>query len=116
MARPGDENRPSLRRNWFHILTALARRDAHGSAIVRDVLAQTEGSIQLWPATLYRTLDEMVEAGFLQELSGRRHPKGVTARRRYYRTSAAGRRALLDEADRMSQWAKTARKRLKRKS
>ena len=101
-----------LRPNQFHVLLALAAEDRHGSAIADDVLEQTEGSLRLWPATLYRTLDELVDGGFIEELTGARHPDGESRRRRYYSATKKGRRALSDAARRMSTLAGTAQNRL----
>lgn len=101
-----------LRRHWFHVLVALADRDRHGSDIARDVLEQTDGARRLWPATLYRTLDEMLAAGLIRELAGDEHPEGVSERRRYYRITARGTRALEAESERLAAWAGLARQRL----
>ena len=102
-----------LRSNWFHILVALADQDLHGSAIARDVLDQTDGSLTLWPATLYRTLDDMVDEGLIEKLPLRDHPEGESARRQYYRTTSRGRSELGDAAERMSVLASVARRRLR---
>jgi DNA-binding PadR family transcriptional regulator len=103
----------SLRANWFHILAALANEDMHGSAIARDVLEQTEGTLRLWPATLYRTLDDMVTAKLIVELGGNNHPDGESERRRYYRVTPRGRSELAAAADRMAALAAVARRRLR---
>ena len=103
-----------LRPNQFHVLLALADEDRHGSAIADDVLEQTEGGVRLWPATLYRTLDEMVEAGLIEELTGERHPDGESKRRRYYTATPRGREALSDAARRMQSLAGSAQSRLER--
>jgi len=102
----------ALRPNWLHILVSLAEGDMHGSAIARDVLEQTDGSLTLWPATLYRTLDDMVAAGLIQELSGKDHPDGESARRRYYRATRKGRTELSEAVERLAALAGTARRRL----
>lgn len=101
-----------LRSNWFHVLVALADQDLHGSAIASDVLEQTHGARRLWPATLYRTLDEMVGLGFIEELSGEAHPEGESQRKRYYRCTDEGRRALAEAVRRMEGFAGVARERL----
>lgn len=103
---------PPLRRNWFHILIALADQDVHGSGIARDVKKQTDGALTLWPATLYRTLDDMTEAGLIIELTGDQHPDGKSAKRRYFRATEEGRRSLAEAARRMSGWAGLAETRL----
>lgn len=101
-----------IRPNWFHILVALARDDMHGSAIADDVLAQTDGALRLWPATLYRTLDDMLGEGLIEELTDEAHPEGESRRRRYYRVTADGRAELDVAARRMSAFAAEARDRL----
>jgi DNA-binding PadR family transcriptional regulator len=98
----------------FHALTALADGEAHGSAIARDVLDRTGGTMRLWPATLYRLLDTLVRDGLILELTGSRHPTGESERRRYYRLTPAGRAALRVEAARLADMAGIARRRLGR--
>jgi DNA-binding PadR family transcriptional regulator len=105
-----------LRPNWLHILVSLAEGDMHGSAIARDVLDQTDGQLRLWPATLYRTLDDMVAAGLILELSGKDHPKGESTQRRYYRATPRGREELFAAAQRMATLAAVARRRLRKAS
>jgi len=102
----------TLRPNWFHVLVALAQGDRHGSAVARDVLDQTDGQLRLWPATLYRTLDDMAREGLITELAGDDHPEGASARRRYYRITPRGRAELSAAAERMSGLARLARRRL----
>ncbi len=108
------EGMTGLRTNWVHILVSLADRDLHGSAVARDVIDQTAGALRLWPATLYRTLDDMVELGLILELTGPDHPDGASGRRRYYRATPGGRAALAAEADRLAALVGTARRRLSR--
>ena len=85
----------------FHILTALAGNDLHGSGIVRDVLAQTGDHLRLWPATLYGTLEELERDSLIVELKGDRRPEGTSERRRYYRITPVGKAVLQAEATRL---------------
>ncbi len=101
-----------IRRNWFHVLVALAERDLHGAAIADDVLERTGGELRLWPATLYRALDELVEAGLVEELGDDERPEGESRRRRYYRVTRKGRVALAEEAGRLEALAHEVRARL----
>ncbi len=101
-----------LRRNWFHILLALADQDLHGSAIADDVLARTDGELRLWPATLYRALDELVEEGLATPLTGDARPEGESRRKQYYSITAGGRRRLAEEAGRLAELVDVARERL----
>jgi DNA-binding PadR family transcriptional regulator len=108
--RPAAE---SLKRNWFHVLVALADADRHGFDIMRDVLEQTSGTVRLWPATLYGTLDQLAGAGLISELaSAGEHPAGQSEKRRYYRITRQGRAALAAEINRLEATARAAKLRL----
>jgi hypothetical protein len=56
-----------MKPHWFQILLALADRDLHGSAIMEEVLDRTDGQMKLWPGTLYGSLHELTEAGYIRE-------------------------------------------------
>jgi DNA-binding PadR family transcriptional regulator len=101
-----------LKSQWFYILLALAAEDLHGSGIVRNVLEHTDGTLRLWPATLYGALEAMVDDGLIQELASDQRPEGQSERRRYYRITDKGRGALSVEAERMARLASTARQTL----
>src|SRR4051812_104232 len=106
-------SRTALKRNWFHVLVALADADRHGFDIMRDVLEQTEGAVRLWPATLYGTLDQLVSEELIAELSSAdEHPAGQSEKRRYYRLTRQGRAALAAEIKRLETTAQAARLRL----
>src|SRR6476661_7678693 len=92
---------PDLRRHWFFILLSLAERDRHGSGIVRDVLDLTGGELRLWPVTLYGSLDELRENGWIRELGAAPEPDEDRGHRRWFRITPQGRRALLAEMERM---------------
>ncbi len=46
----------------YHILVALAGGPLHGAEIRRRVEEQSGGSVTLYPAMLYGSLDDMVQA------------------------------------------------------
>jgi DNA-binding PadR family transcriptional regulator len=102
-----------MRRHWFYILLSLAERDRHGSGIMRDVLELTEGELKLWPVTLYGSLDELTDQGFIRALE---HPPADadddSARKRWFRITAAGRRALATEVTRLDSTVRVATQRL----
>lgn len=102
-----------MRTNWFHVLAAIAAEPLHGTAIADDVLEQTGGGLRLWPATLYRTLDELSDAALIEELTGDKHPGGESQRKRFYRITDTGRRELADAADQLAGLAGLARVRLR---
>lgn len=95
----------------FQILAALAAEPSHGYAIRQEVESRTDGRIRLWPATLYGTLAELAERGWIVEVPS---PvgEGDDPRRRYYGLTDDGRRALADEAARLEELAGLARERL----
>ncbi len=100
----------TLKPRWFQILLSLSDRDRHGSDIVREVLEQTNGDLRLWPAMLYRSLEQMMELELIEELRDpEQRPSGASAKRRYFRIIRAGRQVLAAEADRLDQLASIAR-------
>ncbi len=96
----------------FHILASLAGEARHGLGIIRDVLEQTGGELQLWPANLYGALEQLVADGLIEELGAHERPAGESEKRRYYRLTRAGRSATLSEVKRLEQLAAMARGRL----
>jgi DNA-binding PadR family transcriptional regulator len=103
------DTRLPLRTNWFHILLCLADGEQHGYGIMQEVLARTGGKVRLWPATLYGTLRRLIEEGLIEEADNRRDPDADDVRRRYYRLSRRGRRALTEEIARLEDLVRAAR-------
>jgi DNA-binding PadR family transcriptional regulator len=105
-----------MRRNWFYVLLSLADGERHGLAIMRDVLELTENEIRLWPATLYGTLEELREHGWVRvESTATRassHPE--PGHKRWFSLTSQGRQVLRGEVARMDAIAAVARKRLLR--
>ena len=87
----------------FHILLSLADDDLHGYEIMRRVEDQTGGRTRLGPGTLYSSIQALLEAGFITEISG------DDERRRYYRLTASGRKTCRDEAERLADLLRVAR-------
>jgi len=101
----------------YLILVALADSDRHGLGIARAVQELSDGRTRLWPAALYGTLDELTESGLIEELDDpRQRPADESEKKRFYRLTKAGRRALAAETDRLAALVKTARSRLKPRS
>ncbi len=103
-----------LNRQSHYILLALSARDLHGSGIARAVLEETEGELRLWPATLYGTLELMAQGGLIEELEDGERPE-ESEKRRYYRITRLGEKALVRETERLARLVKTARHNLKRR-
>jgi DNA-binding PadR family transcriptional regulator len=94
----------------FHILMALADGEKHGYAIMQTVTIETGRAIQMGPGTLYGSLDRMLRARFIEESEEQGEPGGHSERRRYYRLTDFGQRALRAEVRRLEQALTLARR------
>jgi DNA-binding PadR family transcriptional regulator len=86
----------------------LAEGDQHGYAVLQAVSERTRGRVRLGPGTLYRSIRHMLEEGLIVELNDRHDPDD-DERRRYYRITAAGRKAARAEAQRLADLVNMAR-------
>lgn len=77
------------------LLAALARRSAHGYAIIVALREQSDGAFDLPEGTVYPALHRLEQAGLLasdwQSVEGRK--------RRIYRVTAAGLTALVERRE-----------------
>ena len=94
----------------FHIMLAIADGDRHGYGIGKEIEAQTGGTVRLGPATLYRTIKQLVIDGFIAEIS-RELEFDDDERRRYYRLTPHGRAMAEAEARRLADLVVVARAR-----
>jgi DNA-binding PadR family transcriptional regulator len=92
-----------------HILLALADEDRHGYGIMQEVARLTEGRVRMGPGTLYGTIKRLLAARFIEEADERPDPELDDERRRYYRLTSAGRRALESETSRVAALLAAAR-------
>jgi DNA-binding PadR family transcriptional regulator len=93
----------------FHVLLALTGGARHGYAIMQDVREHTEGSLRLGAGTLYGTIDRLIRDGYVREVDGPAAESSRDARRRFYRITPDGRRALDAEVDRLERIVRAAR-------
>ena len=93
----------------FQILMSLVDDDLHGYEIMRRVEEQTGGRTRLGPGTLYSSIQALLEAGFLAEVGRPSAAETHDERRRYYRLTAAGRKAGREEAERLADVLRVAR-------
>ena len=84
----------------FHILLALSDGPRHGYAIMREVEDLSDGAVTMGPGTLYGSIKQMLEDGWIEEVTGR--AAADDERRRYYRLTREGRDAARQEMARMS--------------
>jgi DNA-binding PadR family transcriptional regulator len=86
-----------LPRSAYLVLLALSDRPRHGLAIVDRIEDATEGRVKIGPGTLYGTLQKLESSGLIREVSDAPDPDDDDARRRYYRLTPRGERALAAE-------------------
>jgi DNA-binding PadR family transcriptional regulator len=90
----------------YLILLSLADADLHGLGIARAVQELS-----------YGTLDALESSGLIEELDDPRHrPADESEKKRFYRLTRAGHRALATETDRLGALVKVAKARLKPRS
>jgi DNA-binding PadR family transcriptional regulator len=87
---------PVLKPADFHILLALAAGPLHGYGIMKHVERDTGGQVTLEIGSLYRLLARLVAEDLID------HIDSADERRRSYRITAAGRKALKSEAARLA--------------
>jgi DNA-binding PadR family transcriptional regulator len=91
------------------LLVALGGGDLHGYALLREVEERSAGWLRPGTGSLYAALQRLMEEGLIVE-SPERPDGGDDARRRYYRITAEGRRAVAHEARRMQDLLAEARR------
>jgi DNA-binding PadR family transcriptional regulator len=89
----------------FHVLLALFGGASHGYAIMRDVEALTSGRVVIGPGTLYTAIKRLVDGRLIEECDA------DSDRRRCYRLTRKGRQLGMQEAQRLSELVRAARKR-----
>jgi len=93
----------------FNILLALADSEKHGYGIMLEVEANTNGQVVMGPGTLYGSIKRMLKAGLIEEGDERADPEMDDQRRKYYRLTNLGRRALRMETERLASQVMIAR-------
>ena len=93
----------------FHILMALADEDRHGYAIIQEILTRTDGEVRLSPATLYRSIQRMLDDDLIVEVHERPAPELDDERRRYYRITKTGKTVAREEATRLNDLVRLAK-------
>ena len=95
----------------FQIMLALSDGDLHGYAIMREVEEQTGGRLRLGPGTLYGSIQALLEGKLIEEVDRLGDTEERRERRRYYRLTAAGRKLMRSEAEKMADVLRVARAR-----
>ena len=93
----------------FHILVALSDADRHGYAVMREVADRTGGEVRLTAATLYRSIQRLLDQRLIVEIDERPAPELDDERRRYYRLTPLGREVARAESRRLARMLRLAR-------
>jgi DNA-binding PadR family transcriptional regulator len=93
----------------FYVLFALMDGEKHGYAIMQQTSALSDSRFRMGPATLYTTLQRLLELGLIEEVEG--SGSAEDSRRRYYRLVGNGKSLLEAELARMDSVVRLARKR-----
>lgn len=95
----------------LHVLLALSRGPMHGLGIGKDVAEITDDAVVLGPATLYRTLKEMRDAGMIRVIDS--PEDDADPRRKYYELTDSGLRQLRSDLKVVQKVARAGRYRLR---
>ena len=100
----------ALKKHWYHILLALAEGPAHGAEIRRRVVKHTRGSLELYPAMLYGSVEDLLEKGLVDEVDepSEKGSKGKD-RYRYLALTSVGRETLAAETAEYQEVVRIAR-------
>jgi DNA-binding PadR family transcriptional regulator len=93
------------------VLSSLADASRHAYALKKDVRDRSAGDVAPGATSLYRTVWQLEGDGLIEESGERPAPQHDDERRRYYRITPAGRRALAAELARLERLVAAARPR-----
>ena len=94
----------SLSQSEFYILLSLAIKERHGYEIMQQVEHDSRRKVLLGPGTLYGSIKRMLQSNLIEEVAG------DNPRRKYYRLSEEGRKALAFELERYNDAVELARR------
>ncbi len=89
----------------FHVLLALLDGPRHGYGLMQDVEALSGGELQLGPGTLYTAIKRLRTSRLISETDA------DAGRRRCYKLTRRGRAVVEEEARRLSELVRAAKKR-----
>jgi DNA-binding PadR family transcriptional regulator len=78
----------------FSILLALSLKERHGYEIIKQIEEDSNGKIHLGPGALYTSIKQLLKNSFIAEVA-----KDSDKKRRYYKLTAAGKKALESEIE-----------------
>src|SRR5258706_13138623 len=89
----------------FHVLVALREGPRHGYGLMQDVEEHSGGDLKLGPGTLYTAIKRLRASGLIAETDA------DADRRRCYKLTRKGKSVAEEEARRLSDLVRLARKR-----
>ena len=99
----------AMREPTYFILAALMDGPLHGYGIIHEAESLSGGRVRLTAGTLYGALERLAGEGLVEP----DHEEVVSGRRRrYFRLTGSGQRAVADEAERMRTAADAVESRL----
>jgi len=99
----------AISRTAFHVLVAIGPDERHGYGIMQEVARITNGATRPGPGGVYTTIRRLLDDGLIEESDERPDDELDDQRRRYYRLTNAGRRAVAREAARLESLVNAAR-------
>ena len=88
-------------------MLVIAEEPAHGYRIKQEVEERSDGTIELDPGALYRTIAKLVRDGVVEEQPAPSDADSADERRRYYQLSPLGREVAQAETQRLAALIKT---------
>jgi len=86
----------------FLMLVSLLDGERHPYGLKKDLEARESGRLRLGAGTLYRAIQQLVDAGLIAESDRRPVRELDDERRTYYRLTTLGRQAVAAEARRLT--------------
>lgn len=98
-----------LRQQHYLILLALTEGDLHGYALKKELHRRSDGRISPGAGSLYRSIEQLEEAGLIEPSDWRPEPEMDDERRTYLRLTELGRRVAGAETERLASLVAMAR-------
>lgn len=91
------------------ILASLASEPRHGYALIQDIETLSGGRVRMSTGTLFGALKRLLDDGWIERFQS----KDTSRQKQAYRLTAAGRKQLESELDRMKQLTRAGFARLR---
>ena len=99
----------ALNPRHYLILLLLAEEPTWGVRLMERIEARSNGGVRFNAGSLYRTIAQLVDVGWVTPLRDEPPHDGVCAPRKIYGVTEDGRNAIRREAERQAAWLDSAR-------